>query len=175
MNSLARAALAVTWCIPAFACAAEGVAAPASVAHLIAAERLPPGTLSFVILDPESGRVVRSQNPDTPRSPASTMKVVTTIAALELLGPAYTWHTRAAIHGALEDGVLEGDLVLQGGGDPYMTLDRWWSFARALRAKGLKSIHGNIIIDDTAFSLPPEDPADSTGGRIGPTTSCPMR
>jgi D-alanyl-D-alanine carboxypeptidase/D-alanyl-D-alanine-endopeptidase (penicillin-binding protein 4) len=44
-----------------------------------------------------------------------------------------------------------------------MTLERWWSFARALRAKGLTRIHGDIIIDDTAFSLPPEDPGEFDG------------
>ena len=89
--------------------------------------------------------------------------MVTTFASLDLLGPAYVWHTRALVHGSLKSGVLDGDLVLQGGGDPYMTLERWWSFAGALRANGLKSIHGDIIIDNTAFSLPPEDPAEFDG------------
>src|ERR1700691_2474360 len=131
--------------------------------RLMASERLPPSAVSFVIVDPESGRVVRSQNPDTPRSPASTIKTLTTIAALESLGPAYTWHTRAAIRGELDEGVLDGDLILQGGGDPYMTLERWCSFAHALRARGLKTIHGDIIIDNTAFSLPPEDPGEFDG------------
>ena len=163
MNLLERAALVLVCCTPACAWTAESTGAPAAVTRIIASERLPPSAISFVIVDPESGRVVRSQNPDTPRSPASTIKVVTTIAALELLGPAYTWHTHASIRGALEGGVLDGDLILQGGGDPYMTLERWWSFARALRAKGLKRIHGDIVIDDTAFSLPPEDPGEFDG------------
>jgi D-alanyl-D-alanine carboxypeptidase/D-alanyl-D-alanine-endopeptidase (penicillin-binding protein 4) len=163
LNLLERAALVLICCAPACAWAAESTGAPAAVTRIIASERLPPSAISFVIVDPESGRVVRSQNPDTPRSPASTIKVVTTIAALELLGPAYTWHTHASIRGALEGGVLDGDLILQGGGDPYMTLERWWSFARALRAKGLERIHGDIVIDDTAFSLPPEDPGEFDG------------
>jgi serine-type D-Ala-D-Ala carboxypeptidase/endopeptidase (penicillin-binding protein 4) len=163
LNLLERAALVLICCTPACAWAAESTGAPAAVTRIIASERLPPSAISFVIVDPESGRVVRSQNPDTPRSPASTIKVVTTIAALELLGPAYTWHTHASIRGALEGGVLDGDLILQGGGDPYMTLERWWSFARALRAKGLERIHGDIVIDDTAFSLPPEDPGEFDG------------
>ena len=116
------------------------------------ADRVPSAS-PFV--DPDSGRLVLSQNPDTPRSPASTIKVVTTFAALDVLGPAYTWHTHASIRGEIEAGVLDGDLYLQGGGDPYMTLERWWSFAQALRARGLKTIHGDIVIDNTAFSLPP--------------------
>jgi len=116
-----------------------------------------------VILDPDSGRVLVSELPDTPRSPASTIKTVTTFAALDMLGPTFTWHTRASVRGSLQGGVLDGDLILQGGGDPYITLERWWSFAQSLRAKGLRSIRGDIIVDDTAFSLPPEDPAAFDG------------
>jgi serine-type D-Ala-D-Ala carboxypeptidase/endopeptidase (penicillin-binding protein 4) len=163
LNVLQGAALALMlgalpWC---GATAAAGV--PAPVTLVIAAQRLPPSAVSVAIIDADSGRLVLDQNPDTPRSPASTIKVVTTIAALESLGPAYTWHTRAAIRGELDEGVLDGDLILQGGGDPYMTLERWWSFAHALRARGLKTIHGDIIIDNTAFSLPPEDPGEFDG------------
>jgi len=155
------------------ACWAAGLAAsaafastgvvPAPVAHTLAAGRLAPSSASFVVLDMDSGRVLASLNAATPRSPASTMKVVTTFASLDLLGPAYTWHTDALVHGALYEGVLQGDLILKGGGDPYMTLERWWSFVHALRAKGLRTIHGDIVIDDTAFALPAEDPAAFDG------------
>jgi serine-type D-Ala-D-Ala carboxypeptidase/endopeptidase (penicillin-binding protein 4) len=161
LQILQRAALAAFCVAPACAWAAADL--PPAVAQTISAQRLPPGAVSIAILDPDSGRLVLAHNPDTPRSPASTVKVVTTFAALDLLGPAYTWHTRASIRGALIDGVLDGDLILQGGGDPYMTLERWWSFAHALRAKGLTTIHGDIVIDNTAFSLPPEDPGEFDG------------
>ncbi len=137
--------------------------APAPVAQTILAHHLPASSVSFVIVDPEDGRLVCGQNVDLPRSPASTIKVVTTFASLDMLGPAYLWHTRAAVRGDLENGTLDGDLVLQGGGDPYMTLERWWSFARGLRDKGLKTIRGDIVIDNTAFSLPLEDPAAFDG------------
>jgi D-alanyl-D-alanine carboxypeptidase/D-alanyl-D-alanine-endopeptidase (penicillin-binding protein 4) len=143
------------------AAAAGGI--PAGVTQVISAQKLPGSAVSFVIVDTQSGRVVLGQNPDTPRSPASTLKVVTTFAALDLLGPAYAWHTRAAVRGMVDEGVLEGDLILQGGGDPYMTLERWWSFAHALRAKGLKTIHGDIVIDNSAFALPAEDPGAFDG------------
>lgn len=137
--------------------------APAPVARIIAAQHLPPAAVSFAIIDADSGGLVAGQNVDTPRSPASTVKTVTTFASLELLGPAYVWRTRAAIRGDLKNGVLDGDLILQGGGDPYMTLERWWSFVRTLRDKGLKTIRGDIVIDNTAFSLPAEDPGAFDG------------
>jgi len=62
-------------------------AVPAGITQLIASERLPSSAVSFVVLDAESGRMVMSHNPDTPRSPASTIKTVTTFAALDMLGP----------------------------------------------------------------------------------------
>jgi serine-type D-Ala-D-Ala carboxypeptidase/endopeptidase (penicillin-binding protein 4) len=157
-----RASIAVLACLP-WSWVLAGSAVPVPVAQIIAAQRLPQSAVSFAVLDPESGHVLLSDNPDAPRSPASTIKVVTTFAALDLLGPSYTWHTRASMRGTLTGGVLDGDLILQGGGDPYMTLERWWSFVRALRDKGLKAIHGDIVIDNTAFSLPPEDPGDFDG------------
>ncbi len=160
MNGLVRGALALLWMLPAWC---WGAAVPVAVTEVISAQRLPPSAVSFAVIDPDSGRVVLSQNPDTLRSPASTVKVVTTFAALDLLGPSYTWHTRASFRGNLSEGVLDGDLILQGGGDPYMTLERWWSFARVLRANGLKEIDGDIVIDDSAFAIPPEDPAEFDG------------
>jgi serine-type D-Ala-D-Ala carboxypeptidase/endopeptidase (penicillin-binding protein 4) len=136
---------------------------PPAVSRTLAAQQLPASALSVVILDPSTGKVILSELPDTPRSPASTIKTVTTFAALDMLGPAFTWHTHALIRGQLTAGVLDGDLILQGGGDPYITLERWWSFAQSLREKGLRAIHGDIIVDNTAFSLPPEDPAAFDG------------
>ena len=136
---------------------------PAGVADTLTAARIPASALSFVVLDTEDGHVVVSQSPDTPRSPASTLKTLTTFAALDFLGPAYTWHTHALIRGELNEGVLKGDLILKGGGDPYMTLERWWNFSHELRAKGLKRIEGDIIIDNTAFQLPAQDPGAFDG------------
>jgi D-alanyl-D-alanine carboxypeptidase/D-alanyl-D-alanine-endopeptidase (penicillin-binding protein 4) len=155
-----RILFACLCCVPF---GARPAAVPASIAQIVVAQRLPPSAVSFVILDPESGHVVMSQNPDTPRSPASTIKTVTTFAALEMLGPAFVWQTRAWMRGSLDDGVLAGDLILEGGGDPYMTLERWWSFVTALRAQGLRSIRGDIVIDNSAFSLPAEDPSAFDG------------
>jgi D-alanyl-D-alanine carboxypeptidase/D-alanyl-D-alanine-endopeptidase (penicillin-binding protein 4) len=135
--------------------AGSSTTVPAGISQLIGAQRLPGSSVSFVIVDPDTGRIVVSQNPDTPRSPASTVKTVTTFAALDMLGPTFIWQTRASLR--------DGDLYLQGGGDPYMTLERWWSFVQGLRAQGLKSISGDIVIDDTAFAVANEDPGAFDG------------
>ncbi len=154
---LNRLILACGCAVLSAAAAAGGSAsaAPPAIAQLMAAQRLPSSALSFVIVDADTGRVVMSHNPDTPRSPASTIKTVTTFAALDMLGPAFLWQTRAWLH--------DGDLYLQGGGDPYITLERWWSFVQGLRAQGLNSIPGDIVIDNGAFSLPKEDPGAFDG------------
>jgi D-alanyl-D-alanine carboxypeptidase/D-alanyl-D-alanine-endopeptidase (penicillin-binding protein 4) len=140
------------------------VCAPAAhasdVLSAVAAQHLPAGAVSYTVLDAGSGQVILSHNADTPRSPASTIKILTTIASLDELGPGFTWQTRALVSGNLKNGVLDGDLVLQGGGDPYMTLERWWSFAHLLRAHGLRTIQGNIIVDNTRFAVSGENAGD---------------
>lgn len=163
-TALTRAALIVVTSLialcepgrPSFAAQAAPFAPPALL-HSIATQRLPPAAVSFLVVDTETGRTVAGLNLDTPRSPASTVKILTTYASLDMLGPAYTWRTRALLRGTLDNGTLDGDLILQGGGDPYMTIERWWSFARALRTRGLTSIHGNILIDNTQFSVEQTD------------------
>lgn len=143
--------------MPPCAMAQRTPPAPPVVLHEIAAQRLPQSAVSFVVMDPDDSRIVAALNPGIPESPASTIKVLTTFASLDMLSPVYTWHTRALLTGTLENGTLDGDLVLQGGGDPYMTLERWWSFIRALRNQGLKRIHGNIIIDNGRFHVTQTD------------------
>jgi D-alanyl-D-alanine carboxypeptidase/D-alanyl-D-alanine-endopeptidase (penicillin-binding protein 4) len=163
-HRFAQAAVLIMICAaaaPKIALSSTG--APAPVAQTIRTQRLTSAAVSFTIIDPDTGHMIAGLNVDTPRSPASTIKVVTTFASLDMLGPAYVWHTRAFVHGNIKNGVLDGDLVLRGGGDPYMTLERWWSFAGSLRATGLKSIHGDIVVDNTAFSLPQDDPAEFDG------------
>ncbi len=115
--------------------------------------------ISAYIQNARTREVVLDINGDTSRSPASTMKVVTTFAALDTLGPAYTWKTRAYTRGTLHRDTLDGDLILVGGGDPYLTLERWWSFLNGLRHTGLKHINGDVIIDNSLFSASGQDRA----------------
>ena len=97
-------------------------------------------------------RPLLAVNAQTALNPASTMKLVTTYASLELLGPAYRWHTQAFLGGPLKDGLLSGDLILKGGGDPKLTLEAFWLLLRSLRAQGLKEIRGDLVIDRSRFA-----------------------
>jgi len=85
------------------------------------------------------------------------MKVLTTYAALEILGPAYAWRTRAYVAGEVRDLALQGDLVLEGGGDPFMTADRWWGFVNGLRQLGIERIAGDVVIDNSYFAPQGDD------------------
>ncbi len=96
-------------------------------------------------------------------NPASVMKLLPTYAALELLGPAYTWTTTAQATGPVAEGILDGDLYLQGSGDPKLGLEQFWLFLRQLRAHGIRDIRGDLVLDRSAFLLPPHDPAAFDG------------
>jgi D-alanyl-D-alanine carboxypeptidase/D-alanyl-D-alanine-endopeptidase (penicillin-binding protein 4) len=91
-------------------------------------------------------------------NPASAMKLVTTLAGLELLGPSFVWRTEAWLDGSLTGDVLEGNLVLKGYGDPKLTLEDFWLFLRDLRARGLREIRGDLIADRTLFGVEEIDP-----------------
>jgi D-alanyl-D-alanine carboxypeptidase/D-alanyl-D-alanine-endopeptidase (penicillin-binding protein 4) len=141
--------------------AAPGVSTlPQAVEHTMQALKLLQNDVSIYVRNARTHAVLLDINGNVSRSPASTMKVMTTYAALDLLGPAYTWKTRAFTRGVLRNGTLEGDLILVGGGDPYMTLERWWSFLNGLRQAGLKHINGDIVIDNSLFSSITQDRGD---------------
>lgn len=101
---------------------------------------------------------------DRPMNPASVMKLVTAFAALERLGPAHTWQTRAGTDATVQDDVLHGNLYLVGSGDPMLSYERLWKMLRQLRALGIERIAGDIVLDGSALALPPHDP-DAFDGR----------
>lgn len=96
----------------------------------------------------------RFLNADTPFNPGSIMKVVTTYAALELLGPTYQWHTRLYTDGKISGNTLQGNLYFAGSGDPKLTEERLWLLMRELRAMGIDHIQGDLVLDASAFNLP---------------------
>jgi D-alanyl-D-alanine carboxypeptidase/D-alanyl-D-alanine-endopeptidase (penicillin-binding protein 4) len=113
------------------------------------------GTWGVLVKSLTYGDALYARNPNKLLVPASTMKIVTLAAAVEQLGWDYRYETTAIAVGPLEDGVLGGDLLVVGSGDPTiegwegnLSIDRW---ADELTARGLRRIEGRVIGDDNAF------------------------
>ena len=87
------------------------------------------------------------------------MKLMTSFAALELLGPNFSWKTEVWTSGTLNGDSLEGDLVLKGGGDPKLTLESLWLLVRSLRMRGLRHIRGDLVLDRSYFNAGDYDPS----------------
>ena len=102
-------------------------------------------------------------NAESAMNPASVMKLLTTYAGLELLGPAYTWPTMLYANGKITDGVLHGDLIIKGYGDPKLDLENFWLLIYRLRQTGLHEITGNLILDHTHYDIPNDDPGEFDG------------
>lgn len=132
---------------------------PQPLANALNEARVPTGHAAFFVQRVDSAKPLLAHNADKRMHPASTMKIVTTYAALDLLGPAYTWKTQALADGALREGKLDGNLYLRGSGDPSLTQERFWLLLRQLRARGISDIAGDLVLDRSAFRLPPHDPA----------------
>lgn len=118
----------------------EGNPAPAA-----ASTALPPPRLSW--------------QADVPMNPASVMKLVTTYAGVDLLGPGHLWRTRLYTQGYISQGVLHGNLLIHGSGDPKLVLERIERLMRDIQDQGIRRIHGDILLDNSVFRLPAHDAA----------------
>jgi D-alanyl-D-alanine carboxypeptidase/D-alanyl-D-alanine-endopeptidase (penicillin-binding protein 4) len=120
-----------------------------------------PGTSFGLHVQPVSraGMPLVSLNADMPFQMASTIKLVTALATLELLGPAYRWLTHAHLEGTLQEGRLLGDLIIAGGGDPSLSAESLRQWFTQLRERGLREVWGDIVLDRFAFDLRESDHA----------------
>jgi len=143
-------------------------ALPQGVARAFLDEHIPPSAVSAYVQEIGYPRPIYSLQPARPMNPASTMKLVTTFAALELLGPGYRWRTEAYANGPIVDGVLKGDLVLKGYGDPKITIEQFQAFVAALRETGLKTIDGDLVLDHSYFASAAHDPGAFDGEPLKP-------
>ncbi len=106
-------------------------------------------------------------------NPASVLKLVTTLAALDYFGPAHTFQTEILIDGPIQNGVLDGSLYIRGGGDPTLTTERTSALLRALRARGLQTIRGDLILDGQYYALTTPNPAEFDGAAERPYNAPP--
>lgn len=114
--------------------------------------KLQTSDISVVVQEVDGPRLL-SINPDTPRNPASVMKLVTTWAGLSGLGSSYRWRTSLMARegaGIAADGTLQGPLYIKAGGDPYFTVEELWALLRELRLRGVKNL-GEVIVDRSLF------------------------
>jgi D-alanyl-D-alanine carboxypeptidase/D-alanyl-D-alanine-endopeptidase (penicillin-binding protein 4) len=147
-------------------CAGASDHLPQPIKQALSTHHLPAAALSIYMQSFNSNKPLWVYQPDIPRSPASTMKLITSYAALELLGPAYRWRTVLATTAPIKEGVLQGDLYIKGYGDPKLTTEHIYMLLKALRDQGIQEIKGDLILDRTWFKAQPEEPAfDATPER----------
>jgi D-alanyl-D-alanine carboxypeptidase/D-alanyl-D-alanine-endopeptidase (penicillin-binding protein 4) len=151
--------LAMCWCAQATATAAL----PEPLAHALKRHGLTTRGLSVYVHEAGAPAPLLALAADEPRQPASVIKILTTLAALEELGPAYRWKTEIWATGPVRDGILDGDLHIKGYGDPYLVIEHFWRLLRALRQAGVTAIEGDLVLDQTYFAPGAEDPGDFDG------------
>lgn len=153
---------------PATAAAPLGAVKPAThkrlqplVDKLVSEAGIPNAQVCVYVEDAATGSILADRNGAEPMIPASNNKLVTTAAALSLIGPDYKFKTRFYAGGKIDNGTLNGDLIIYGGGDPTISgrfqedkLDitasmRQW--AAKLKALGVTKISGNIVGDDSWY------------------------
>ncbi len=137
---------------------------PAAYVSRLGTARIPADAATAIVLPLDGGTLRFAANDAKPMNPASTMKLVTTYAALHLLGPAFTFRTEVLADDPVSNnGVLRGDLYIRGGGDPKLVIEDLWLLANRLRAFGLREIGGDIVLDRTLFEPVAHDPAQFDG------------
>ncbi|MEZ5715230.1 MAG: D-alanyl-D-alanine carboxypeptidase/D-alanyl-D-alanine-endopeptidase [Paracoccaceae bacterium] len=125
--------------------AAAKAAVPAAEA-LIRAAGLGAGQVGFAVADARTGLMLEAHDGDLGQPPASVTKTVTALYALDVLGPGHRFTTDLIATGPVAGGVLQGDLVLAGGGDPTLDTDMLADMARRLKAAGVSRVSGDFKV-----------------------------
>jgi D-alanyl-D-alanine carboxypeptidase/D-alanyl-D-alanine-endopeptidase (penicillin-binding protein 4) len=126
---------------------------PRSVRQALRTAGVPASSVSAWVQEVGAARPSVAARADAPMHPASVMKLVTTYAALELLGPAYRWKTEAYVDG--------DELFLRGYGDPNLNYESFWLLLRNLRGRGLRELRGDVVLDRSYFGPAQYSPFDS--------------
>jgi D-alanyl-D-alanine carboxypeptidase/D-alanyl-D-alanine-endopeptidase (penicillin-binding protein 4) len=147
---------------------------PADVSAALARAKVPPEALSALVVDVEGRAAPRlTHRAGMPVNPASVMKLVTTYAALDTLGPTYSWTTPVYVEGTARNGTLYGNVYIKGQGDPKLVLERLWLLLRRVQGLDIRTIAGDIVLDRSAFEVAAPDPGDFDGERLRPYNAAP--
>jgi D-alanyl-D-alanine carboxypeptidase/D-alanyl-D-alanine-endopeptidase (penicillin-binding protein 4) len=126
---------------------------PPATARALRSAGIPESSVAVWVQEAGVPRPTLAWRADAPMNPASAMKIVTTYAGLELLGPAFRWKTEV---------YLDGDnLFLRGTGDPKLNLESFWMLLRNLRGRGLRELRGDVVLDRSYFAPMQSGPFDN--------------
>lgn len=137
----------------------EAARKPQALLNAMKLAGVPSNAVSVHVQAVESTKPLLSVNAQASVQPASLMKLITTAAALDLLGPDYRWTTRVYSNGIQNGDVLQGDLIIRGSGDPRFSQQDLWQLLRRLRALGIRQINGDVILDRSLFVAAKDDAA----------------
>jgi D-alanyl-D-alanine carboxypeptidase/D-alanyl-D-alanine-endopeptidase (penicillin-binding protein 4) len=147
---------------------------PAEVQAALQRAKVPSDNFHVMVIDTHTGSTPRLSHQAQERvNPASLMKLATTTAALDTLGPAFGWRTPVYLDGAVRDGVLHGNVYIKGSGDPRLVVERLWLLMRRIQGLGIQKIQGDIVLDRSAFDVPARDAASFDGEPLRPYNAAP--
>ena len=132
---------------------------PVTVKNALTSSGLSFEQLSVSLIPLDGGKLNLSWRDHVKVQPASTEKMITTLAALELLGPDWRWKTSYSYTGTIENKTLSGTLFIKGGGDPKYVSETLWRDLSRLKSLGIDRIEGNVVIDRSYFEKERQDPA----------------
>ncbi len=104
------------------------------------------GDVAFIVMDAANDEVLETYNPDVTLPPASVAKAITASYALKTLGPGHHFVTQVMATGTVIDGIVSGDLVLVGGGDPTLNTDVLADLAAQVKAAGVREVRGKLLV-----------------------------
>jgi D-alanyl-D-alanine carboxypeptidase/D-alanyl-D-alanine-endopeptidase (penicillin-binding protein 4) len=119
--------------------------------HLLADPALNGATVSVMVRDARSGSTLYQHNPRARLIPASNLKLLTTAAAMDVLGPQYRFSTQLLSNGTQQGERLAGNLYLRGLGDPTTQFADYQALAAQLASQGVRQVQGDLVFDDTWF------------------------
>jgi D-alanyl-D-alanine carboxypeptidase/D-alanyl-D-alanine-endopeptidase (penicillin-binding protein 4) len=146
-------------------CAALSAAAslahdlPPATLQALRQANVPPSAISVQVTPLGSATPRLAHRAQVAVNPASVMKLITTYAGLSLLGPDFIWRNRVYADGPIKDGVLQGNLIVRGSGDPKLVIERLQDLMAQLNALGLRDVRGDIVLDRSVFEITPRTEA----------------
>ena len=133
---------------------------PSEVAQALTQAGVPLENVAVVVQAVDSEQASLQHNPGKSLNPASVMKLLTSKAALDLLGPNYRWKTEVYYDGSLSQGVLSGNLIIKGYGDPQFNTADFWRLLYSIKQAGISHINGDLILDKSYFAAPQQQRAN---------------